>query len=234
MALAAESQQHGGMCNRYALVRENSFFDDIEALHGPLIEAFPDRMAPVIRLADDGARECVSMRWGLPGPFDSGPPVTNVRNLASPHWRPWLAREHRCLVPFTMFAEYDDASPRGAKKLRWFAKRDRGMAMFAGVWRTWRGVRGPKAVPVDGEHLLFSFLTTDANDLIRPYHAKAMPMILTSEDEYAQWLNAPAEDVEALQARVLADDVLTRVADEDAAAVMPSLMAAKPRQAALF
>lgn len=229
-----------GMCNRYAIdVSDNHFFGDIAALHGPLIEAFPDRMAPVIRLTRDGARanldlECVSMRWGLPGPFDNGPPVTNVRNLASPHWRPWLTREHRCLVPFSLFAEYDDASPRGAKKLRWFAKRDRGMAMFAGLWRTWRGVRGPKAAPVEGEHLLFSFLTTDANDLVRPIHAKAMPVILTNEAEYAQWLNAPAEDVEALQARVLADDVLARVADAEAAAVMPGLVATKPRQMALF
>jgi putative SOS response-associated peptidase YedK len=30
----------------------------------------------------------------------------------------------------------------------------------------------------DGEHLLFGFLTTEANDTVRPIHAKAMPVIL--------------------------------------------------------
>jgi hypothetical protein len=28
-----------------------------------------------------------------------GPPVTNIRNTSSPHWRGWLKPEHRCLVP---------------------------------------------------------------------------------------------------------------------------------------
>ncbi len=32
------------------------------------------------------------------------------------------------------------------------------------------------------EHLVFSFLTTEANDVVRPVHAKAMPVILTGED----------------------------------------------------
>ncbi len=231
MALADESQQHGGMCNRFA-VRDD--FDDVADLRALLIEVFPDRIAPVIRMRD-GVRERIPMRWGLPGPFDGGPPVTNIRNLASLHWRQWLGREHRCLVPFTMFAEYDDRTPRGAKKLAWFAKPDRGVAMFAGIWRPWRGARGPKSAPVEGEHLLFSFLTTDANDLVRPVHAKAMPMILTNEAEYAQWLNAPADEVEALQARELAADMLARVEDKEAEAALPRLVdAPKKKQGSLF
>jgi putative SOS response-associated peptidase YedK len=228
MARVGESQQHEAMCNRFA------FRDDFSESPLDLIDVFPDREAPVIRQRADGGRERVSMRWGLPGPFDGGPPVTNVRNLASPHWRPWLAPAQRCLVPFTLFAEYDDHSPRGAKKLRWFATRDRATAMFAGIWRTWRGVRGPRSAPVDGEHLLFSFLTTDANDLIRPYHAKAMPVILTSEAEYAQWLSAPAENVETLQARELPPAMLDCVADEEVAALLPGLAAAPKKQPSLF
>jgi hypothetical protein len=31
------------------------------------------------------------MRWGMPPPpRTGGPPVTNVRNTSSPHWRGWL------------------------------------------------------------------------------------------------------------------------------------------------
>lgn len=32
--------------------------------------------------------------------------VTNIRNVDSTHWRPWLGLEHRCLVPFTSFSEF--------------------------------------------------------------------------------------------------------------------------------
>ena len=37
---------------------------------------------------------------------DRGPPVTNIRNTSSPHWRGWLNPENRCLVPANSFAEY--------------------------------------------------------------------------------------------------------------------------------
>jgi putative SOS response-associated peptidase YedK len=46
---------------------------------------FPDYPAPVVRNAGDG-RELVMMRWGMPPPpRTGGPPVTNIRNTASPH-----------------------------------------------------------------------------------------------------------------------------------------------------
>jgi hypothetical protein len=32
------------------------------------------------------------MRWGMPPPpRTGGPPVTNIRNTSSPHWRGWLS-----------------------------------------------------------------------------------------------------------------------------------------------
>ena len=40
-----------------------------------------------------------------PPPRTGGPPVTNIRNTASPHWRGWLKPETRCLVPLNSFAE---------------------------------------------------------------------------------------------------------------------------------
>ena len=37
------------------------------------------------------------MRWRMPPPPRSGgPPVTNIRNTTSPHWRGWLKLENRC------------------------------------------------------------------------------------------------------------------------------------------
>ena len=47
------------------------------------------------------------MRWGMPPPPKfGGPPVTNISNTSSPHWRGWLKPENRCLVPANSFAEY--------------------------------------------------------------------------------------------------------------------------------
>ena len=39
------------------------------------------------------------------------------------------------------------------------------------------GVRGPKNAPVEGEHELFGFLTTEPNTIVAPVHPKAIPVI---------------------------------------------------------
>ena len=54
------------------------------------------------------------------------PPVTNIRNTSSPHWRGWLKPESRCLVPANSFAEYaPEPNPETKKKdVVWFALKD--------------------------------------------------------------------------------------------------------------
>ncbi len=157
------------------------------------------------------------MRWGLLGPSSHGGfPVTNVRNIASPHWRALLGPANRCLAPFTAFSEYEDASPKGKKVLRQFASPGRGMLMFAGLWRTWRADRGAKKEPNIGKHVLFSFLTTQANDVVRPVHAKAMPVILQTHEERQEWLSAPVETVAEIQARVPPTEALEVISEEEA------------------
>lgn len=49
------------------------------------------------------------------------PGVTNVRNLFLPNTRRWLAREHRCLVPFRNFAEPKGKGRGLARLLGWQA-----------------------------------------------------------------------------------------------------------------
>jgi putative SOS response-associated peptidase YedK len=44
----------------------------------------------------------------------------------------------------------------------------------------------------EAEHRLFAFLTTQANDLVRPVHAKAMPVVL-AEADWETWLTASRE-----------------------------------------
>jgi putative SOS response-associated peptidase YedK len=215
------------MCNRYAsdirkagMEKEYYGFEEwSETRINTVLEVFPKSIGPVIKLNDAGQKEWASMRWGLPGPPQfGGAPVTNIRNVASAHWRPLLGVEHRCLVPFTAFSEYEDASPKGAKVIRWFAPPDRGMLCFAGIWRTWTGDYGSKKEPRPGGHVLFSFLTTDANDLVRPVHAKAMPVILHTRSEQDEWLAAPADAIAEIQARALPGEALEIVPDDEAAA----------------
>ena len=101
-------------------------------------------------------------------------------------------------MPFTSFCEYADTKPR--KTPTWFAlDGERPLAFFAGIWTTWHGRRGTKANPVEGEHQLFGFLTTEANAEIGAIHPKAMPVILTSGEAVEQWLTLPVKEALALQ-----------------------------------
>jgi putative SOS response-associated peptidase YedK len=62
----------------------------------PMPAVFPDYPAPVVRNAGDD-RELTMMRWGMPPPpRTGGPPVTNILNTSSPHWRGWPRLESRC------------------------------------------------------------------------------------------------------------------------------------------
>ncbi|WP_348642140.1 SOS response-associated peptidase family protein [Methylobacterium sp. WL6] len=165
---------------------------------------FPDQMAPIVRLAD-GERELAMMRWGFPSPVSKGlqHPVTNVRNVRSPYWRSWLKPEQCCLVPVSSFNEYADTKP--CKTPVWFAlDEDRPLFAFAGIWRPWTGVRGPKRDElVEEEHRLYALLTTEANGIVEPVHPKAMPVLMTTPEEWRTWLEAPVEEVLFLQRPLL-------------------------------
>jgi putative SOS response-associated peptidase YedK len=119
----------------------------------PMPGVFPDYPAPVVRNAEGGS-ELTIMRWGMPPPpRTGGPPVTNIRNTSSPHWRGWLKPENRCLVPVNSFAEYaPEPNPETKKKdVVWFALNDdRPLFAFAGIWTTYQGDRGTKSKPVPG------------------------------------------------------------------------------------
>lgn len=230
------------MCNLYSMtkgqvaIRELSrAMRDTTGNMPPLPGIYPNRMAPIVRHAEDGERELAMVRWGMPSSShallqaaqkraakleakgksvdfkellrmepDKG--TTNIRNTASRHWQRWLTPDHRCLVPFTSFAE-----PHPVNKWPvWFALGpDRPLAFFAGIeTRSWTSVRtiSEGEVTID----LFGLLTTDANDDVKPIHRHAMPVVLTTEEEREMWMRAPWSEAKDLQ-RPIANGLLTVV-----------------------
>lgn len=218
------------MCNLYSVtasqdeLRGHFRLDRDLTGNLPSLDAiFPDYPAPVFR-RHEGTRQLEMMRWGMPSPPQyGGPPITNIRNVKSPHWWGRLGVENRCLVPATSFSEYTDTRP---KVIHWFALgEDRPLFAFAGLWIKWMGVRGPKSAPIEGEHQIFGFLTTESNDVVKPIHAKAMPVIFTTKEEFEVWLNAPWKEAAALQ-RPLPPELLRIVATGEKSDCRPAAMSA--------
>jgi putative SOS response-associated peptidase YedK len=95
-------------------------------------------------------------------------------------------------VPATSFCEWTDTRP---KVPHWFAlDKTRPLFAFAGLWRPWTGERKGAS----GDHRLYAFLTTEANELVRPIHVKAMP-VMRDEEAWDGRLTGPVGDDLRLQ-----------------------------------
>src|SRR5690554_4452621 len=209
------------MCNLYRITtNQQAIRDFVAATHDsignlePSIDVYPDRPAPVVRNTD-GGRELASLIWGMPTPIeylkshdapDTG--VTNIRSTGSPHWRKWLGVEHRCVVPATAFSEYGQVPDPVTKRkpLYWFAlDQAQPLFFFAGIWTRWEGTRGSNRTPRPGEHELFAFLTTDANEVVKPVHPGAMQVNVTNPDGGGVWAAADWAEAKGLERPLPAD-----------------------------
>lgn len=96
-------------------------------------------------------------------------------------------------MPVTSFAEPDPANKQDGGNVpnAWFARDEAKSLMFiAGIhvpqWKSVRKVRD--GLTTDD---LYGFLTTDPNDIVKPIHEKAMPVLLLTKEETDIWMRAP-------------------------------------------
>ena len=155
-------------------------------------DIFPDHNANIFISVNNIFVE-KKARWGFPPVRVGNRPITNIRNLDSWWWKDCngeylTKKEYRCVIPFLKFAE----PPR---KPTWFCIKNRSLSFFAGIWRPWHGERllkiseMRKRVKTARNWDLFAFLTTFPNDIVKPYHPKSMPVILSTPEEVSSWFS---------------------------------------------
>ncbi|HWP00716.1 MAG TPA: SOS response-associated peptidase [Methylococcus sp.] len=197
------------MCGRYTLQTPSDKLREqyrIERARERLEKLFaryniaPSQDVAAVRVARDGVRELVPLRWGLiphwakEAKADYSTINARAETAAEkPAFRSAF-RYRRCLIPADGFYEWQ---PRPGSKIKqpWYITRKDGEPFaFAGLWERWEPRPGAQGEPVES----CTILVTDANDLLRPIHDR-MPVILDPA-AYDLWLDPAVRDPNLLRA----------------------------------
>lgn len=157
----------------------------------PRYNVAPTQAVLLCRNSASGARELVSLRWGLiphwvkePG---TGYSTINARAETvadKPAYRDAF-RQRRCLIPADGFYEWKPDRPR--KQPYYIHRRDNEPFAFAGLWDRWDHAQDR----IES----CTIIVTAANELVVPIHDR-MPVILDPA-AYSRWLD-PNSDARAL------------------------------------
>lgn len=202
------------MCGRFALIVDASVLADVFDVDPPrqLTPRFniaPTQAVPIIRSAEESARECAMVRWGLIPSWAKddkiGARMINARAetvAEKPSFRS-AVKTRRCLIPANGFFEW--ARKAEGKRPHFVHFADGRTFAFAGLWERWR--KGGSD-PVE----TCTVITTRPNELVATLHDR-MPVILCP-DRYGEWLRPaplppgrlqeclsphPADEMEAYQ-----------------------------------
>lgn len=159
----------------------------------PRYNLAPSQPVGVIRVAAEGQREWVPLRWGLVPAWSLEPRTAystfNARaeTVADKPTYRHAFRRRRCLIPADGFYEW---RPVGKRKQPYcIAPTDGAPFAFAGLWERWE--RDETVVES------CTIVVTTANATITPLHDR-MPVILARADE-ALWLDPALTDPAILQ-----------------------------------
>ncbi|NMQ18898.1 SOS response-associated peptidase [Candidatus Competibacter phosphatis] len=159
----------------------------------PRYNLAPSQPVGVIRVAAEGQREWVALRWGLVPAWSPEPRTAystfNARaeTVADKPTYRHAFRRRRCLIPADGFYEWRTVGKR--KQPYCIAPTDDEPFAFAGLWERWER---------DGTVVeSCTIVVTTANATIAPLHDR-MPVILARADE-ALWLDPTQTDPAILQ-----------------------------------
>jgi putative SOS response-associated peptidase YedK len=148
----------------------------------------PKQLQPVVTISKPKIFQL--FLWGLI-PADSSTPTPkypyfNARAETLVKINPWksIFPKQRCLVPATFFYEWPKKNGKAisGEPPRLFQLKSQNSFSFAGLWDAWKD-------PITGNYKpSFSIITTEPNDLVKPYHDR-MPVILNAEHEKI-WMNS--------------------------------------------
>jgi putative SOS response-associated peptidase YedK len=193
------------MCGKFTQKPEWSGVTTLEELIAgaesgtrPVETITPMRVAEVIRLDANGARETVRMRWGfVPSSADDANVGTKFIHARAetidqkPTYRDAFAKR-RGLIAVETFNEGEEISP--SKTIQYvIAPKDGKPLAIAVIWESW--MRGPMPL------LSFAMVTTPANALIGKITDR-MPAVLPPE-HWAKWLGEESATTEELKALLI-------------------------------
>lgn len=198
------------MCGRFTLTTTKEIVAEVFGLTAARIGSIPPRynIAPsqqilVVRNDAHGSRELAALRWGLIPSWAPDPAIgarminARAETLAEKPSYGAALRQRRCLILADGFYEWAAAATGKQKRPFLFRREDNHPFAMAGLWERWQ----PRGDSATGAIESCTIITTAANELVRPIHAR-MPVII-SQPDFDHWLDCQFHDLGYIESRLV-------------------------------